>query len=315
VGVVVNAPFPRRRRLGSVVRNAIRLVVLGAWRNWVRNLGSTAPALGSMTLLLMLAGLVGMGAYAIQRVAAAQASSAAVLHVYLRDDARPQDVDALRHQLASDRRVASVSYTTKQQALERAKTRPGLSSLASASDSNPFPASLDVKLRSVNDVGALAAVAARSPAVDPIMPTSYDRGAYQRIQKVLTVLSVIGAAFLLLLGFVAVTVTANSIRAAILARRNEVKIMELVGARHWMVRGPFVVEGALTGGVAGVVAAVLTLAVSLTGMALGADSFERFAPGVTPVVALIAGGLLVVGGLVLGALASLLGVHRELGTA
>jgi len=315
VGVVVNAPFPRRRRLGSALRNAVRLVILGAWRSWVRNLGSTAPALGSMTLLLLLAGLVGMGAYAVQRVAAAQADSAAVLHVYLRDDAKPQDVDALRQRLAADRRVASVGYTSKQQALERAKARPGLGNLATASDSNPFPASLDVKLKSVNDVGALAAVAAGSPAADPVMPTSYDRGAYQRIQKVLTVLSVIGAAFLLLLGFVAVTVTANSIRAAILARQHEVRIMELVGARHWMVRGPFVVEGALTGGVAGVVAGVLTLVVSLAGMAVGADSFERFAPGVTPVVALIAGALLVVSGLLLGSLASLLGVHRELRTA
>jgi cell division transport system permease protein len=315
VGVVVNAPFPRRRRLGNALRNVVRLVILGAWRNWVRNLGSTAPALGSMTLLLLLAGLVGMGAYAVQRVAAAQAESAAVLHVYLRDDARPQDVDALRQRLASDRRVASVGYTSKQQALERAKARPGLGNLAAASDSNPFPASLDVKLRSVNDVGALAAVAADSPAVDPVMPTSYDRGTYRRIQTVLTVLSAIGVAFLLLLGFVAVTVTANSIRAAILARQHEVRIMELVGARHWMVRGPFLVEGALTGGVAGAVAALLTLIVSLAGMAIGAGSFQRFAPGVTPVVALIAGALLVVGGLLLGSLASLLGVHRELRTA
>jgi len=44
-------------------------------------------------------------------------------------------------------------------------------------------------------------------AVDAVNPTSYDRGAYQRIQAVLFGVAVAGFAFIALLGFVAVTVT------------------------------------------------------------------------------------------------------------
>lgn len=315
MGIVVNAPFPRRRgRLLTVVRNSFRHLFEGAARNWMRNLGATAPALGSMTLLLLLSGLVGLTAYAVQRLAATQANEAAVLHVYLRDDARPGDVNALRAKLAADRRVAGVTLTSKADALKRAQHRPGMADLAGAVDDNPFPASLDVRVRSVRDVGALAGSVGGSAPVDPILATSYNPGANDRIQKALLVVGIAGGAFLLLLGFVAVAVTANSIRAAILARQNEVAIMQLVGAPRWMVRGPFLVEGALTGGIAGLAAGLVTLLTGVAVVAAGRSTFAQIAPGVGFGACLVAAAVVLVAGLLLGAVASLLSVHRQLET-
>src|SRR5215472_8143248 len=315
VGGVLNAPFPPRRLLRNIVRNTFRHLFAGAARSWRRNLGTTAPALGSMTLLLLLSGVAGLSAFGLQGLAASQAAEAAVLHVYLRDDARQQDTDALRARLESDRRVLAVTYTSKADALKRAQHRPGLPELAGAADENPFPASLDVRVRSVQDVGALAASAADSPAVDPVLPTSYNPGAYQRIQTTLTVVAVAGGAFLLLLGFVAIAVTINSIQAAIQARRNEVSIMQLVGAARWMVRGPFLIEGAMTGSVAGLVAALVTLAGGLAGLAFGTSTFAQLAPGLTVSVCFIAAGIVLLAGVVLGSAASLVSVHRQMESA
>jgi cell division transport system permease protein len=312
MGVVLNAPFPRRRRPLNVCRNAFRHLVLDAARAWVRNLGATGPALGSMTLLLLLSGIVGLTAYTIQRLAATQASDAAILHVYLRDDARPEDVAALRARLAADHRVASVGYTSKATALQRAQNRPGMSDLAGAADDNPFPASVDVRLRSVSDVGVLAGSVGVNPPVDPILPTSYNPAASDRIQKALLVLGIAGGVFLLLLGFVAVAVTANSIRTTIMARESEVTIMQLVGAPRWMVRGPFVVEGAMTGGIAGVAAGLVTLGAGVSVVAAGRSAFAQIAPGVDVRACALAAAIVLVAGLVLGSAASLYSVHRQL---
>jgi len=312
VGVVLKAPFPRRRRLLTVVRNTFRHLFLDSARAWIRNLGATGPALGSMTLLLLLSGLVGLAAFTMQRLAATQATDAAVLHVYLRDDAKPADVAALRARLGSDRRVATVGYTSKVAALQRAQNRPGMGELAGAAEDNPFPASLDVRLRSVSDVGALAGSVSGGPAVDPILPTSYDPGASDRIQKALLVIGIAGGAFLLLLGFVAVAVTANSIRAAILARQSELAIMQLVGAPRWMVRGPFLVEGAMTGAIAGFAAGVVTLVAGVVVVAAGRSTFAQIAPGVDVGVCLLAAAFVFLAGLLLGSGASLLSVHRQL---
>jgi cell division transport system permease protein len=312
VGVVLKAPFPRRQRIMNVARNTFRHLVLDAARAWVRNLGATGPALGSMTLLLLLSGLVGLTAYTIERLAATQAANAAILHVYLRDDATTADVAALRARLSADKRVASVGYTSKSAALRSAQSRPGMSDLAGAADDNPFPASLDVRVRSVSQVGAVAGTVGIDPPVDPILPTSYDPAASDRIQKALLVVGIAGGAFLLLLGFVAVTVTANSIRTTIMARQSEVSIMELVGARRWMVRGPFLVEGAMTGGIAGLAAGLVTLAAGVAVVAAGRSTFSQIAPGVDVGVCLVAAVMVVAAGLVLGSAASLYSVHRQL---
>jgi cell division transport system permease protein len=311
-GVVVAGRFPKRRLTRAALNNATRLLFRGALRNWLRNLATTAPALGSMTLLLLLSGLVGVLGFALWSVAQTQTRDAAVLHVYLRDGATTAQVDALRSQLSRDPLVASEQYVSKAQALQLAQKRPGLPDLARASGSNPFPASFDVQVKRLQDVGKVDASVRHAAAVDPVYPTSYDPGAYQRLMTMLLWVAIVGAAFMLLLGFVAITVTANSIRAAIHSRRDEVTIMQLVGAPRWMVRGPFVIEGAITGGAAGLLAGLATLIVTVLAVSAGASSFVQVAPGLSIVAAALACAAVFLAGLVLGSGSSVLGVHRHL---
>jgi len=311
-GDVVKARFPRRRLVRIVAANLARLLFGAATRNWARNIGSTAPALISMALLLLMSGLIGMTAFTLHNVEVEQASQASLLHVYLRDGAPQPDVDALSSRLQSDPRVARVEFVSKAEALARAQNTPGLNDIAQASDSNPFPASLDVQVKSINDVAAIDALVRGEAVVDPQQPTSYDQGAYQRLQAVLFGIAVAGLAFLGLLGFVAVTVTMNSVKAAIHSRRDEISIMQLVGASRWMVRGPFVVEGAITGGVSGALAGVGTFGLAAAAIALGSQSFAQFAPGVTTTVAAVAAALVVLAGLALGSGSSLLTLRRHM---
>ncbi|HSS92815.1 MAG TPA: permease-like cell division protein FtsX [Candidatus Dormibacteraeota bacterium] len=311
-GVVVTGRFPRRRIVQVVAGNVLRYIFRGAGRNWVRNISSTAPALGSMTLLLLLSGLIGLSGFALYNLEQVEAGQASLLHVYIRDSAAAADVNALWDRLAQDGRVARVTYTTKSEALQRAQRIPGLPQIADASDSNPFPASLDVQVKNIKDVAAIDSAVRNNIAVDPLYPTSYDQGAYQRIQAVLFGVAAAGLAFLALLGFVAVTVTMNSIRAAIHSRRDEVAIMQLVGAPRWMVRGPFVVEGAITGGLAGAAAGLVTFGLAMTGISAGSASFAQFAPGVTAAVAAFTAAMVFAAGLGLGSGSSLVSLRRHL---
>ena len=295
-----------------MVRNAGRYLFGSAFRNWIRNFGSTAPALGSMTLLLLLVGLGVLGGLVGQNIASTEARDASILHVYLRDDASSQDINALETELSANPDVQSVSYVSKDQALARAQHRPGLPELASAADSNPFPASLDVRITSIDRVGRVDATVRRDTAVDPGVPSSYDPNAYRRFQQVLFWVAAVGIAFLILLAFIAVTVTANSIRAAILARGDEIGIMQLVGAPIWMIRGPFVIEGALTGAVAGGLAGILAVVVCLFAVQAGASSFAQVTPGLTMQAGFAIGLALLVIGPLLGSLSSLGSVRRHL---
>ena len=144
------------------------------------------------------------------------------------------------------------------------------------------------------------------------MPSSYDPSAYRRFQQVLFWVAAVGIAFLILLAFIAVTVTANSIRAAILSRRDEIGIMQLVGAPRWMVRGPFVIEGAVTGAAAGALSGVLALVVCVFAVQAGASSFAQIAPGLSLKAGLVIGLFLFLAGPLLGSVSSLGSVRRHL---
>ena len=302
--------LPLWRRFVALLGNSFRLVIFGGLRSWRRDLRLTAPGLGSMAMLLVLIGVLAMVGLAVANVAAYEASQASVVRVYLASDANSDDVSALKARLVSDPRVASVTYVSAEQALQEANSRPGLESLGSLSSSNPFPASFDVTVRSVTRVAAVAASVVGDPAVDATYPTSYDPDTYSRLRHLAIVIGAVGAGLLLVFAVVAYAVSANSVRAVAVARKDEVMITRLLGARGWMLRGPFVMEGLMTGALAGALAGAVAGGAWLLASRFATATYAQVLPGVglTSMRYVVAG--VIVAGLVLGALTATLGFRR-----
>jgi ABC-type ATPase involved in cell division/cell division protein FtsX len=302
--------LPLWRRFVALLGNSFRLVVLGGLRSWRRDLRLTAPGLGSMAMLLVLIGVLAMVGLAVANVAAYEASQASVVRVYLAPDATSDDVSALKTRLVSDPRVASVTYVSAEQALQEANSRPGLESLGSLSSSNPFPASFDVTVRSVTRVAAVAASVVGDPAVDATYPTSYDPDTYSRLRHLAIVIGAVGAGLLLVFAVVAYAVSANSVRAVAVARKDEVMITRLLGARGWMLRGPFVMEGLMTGALAGALAGAIAGGAWLLASRFATATYAQVLPGVGLTSMRYVVAAVIVAGLLLGALTSTLGFRR-----
>jgi cell division transport system permease protein len=110
-----------------------------------------------------------------------------------------------------------------------------------------------------------------------------------------------------LLGIAAAWTVANVVRLAAYARRDEIEIMQLVGAPFAFIRGPFVAEGVLQGGVGAILAILLLWVVFLAGRAwYGHLAIEGL--GLTTLTFLPLGGLfaLLVGGMLLGCVGGLI---------
>ena len=302
---VVHARFGAGRSLRVLLANAARLLLLGGVRDWWRNRSTVLPALSTMAVLLGLAGLVCIVGLAVRNAASTESRQAALLEVYLRDDVSPADAQALEARLRLDPRVSSVVYVSREDALQRARHRPGLGDLSAFAGGNPFPAGLDVQVRTLGDVGAVAAAVAHEPQVDPSAPTSYDVETYRALQSLVLGAGIAAAVILLLFAIVALIVTANSMRAAALARRSEIRVMHLVGAAGWVVRIPLMVEGALTGATAGMIAAACLVAVAGASFRAGGALFVEFLPGIGWATVLAAAALLVVAGATTASVASL----------
>ncbi len=302
--------LPLWRRAVALVANSYRLVVLSGLRSWSRDIRLTAPAVGTMGLLLLLCGTLSMVGIAINHVAVQQASQASLVRVYLAPDSTPEAVASLKARLIADPRVSSVTEVTPEQALAEASSRPGLDNLASLSTTNPFPASLDVQVHMVTQVGAVAASVKDDPAVDPSYPTSYDPNTYSRLGHVALVVGGIAAGLVLLFGLVAYAVMANSMRGIATARRQEVAVIRLLGARGWMLRGPFVVEGLMTGALAGALAAAAVAGAWLLATRFESATYAQLLPGVDATAVQYILAAVLAAGLLLGALTAMLGFRK-----
>ncbi|HVS48386.1 MAG TPA: permease-like cell division protein FtsX [Candidatus Dormibacteraeota bacterium] len=302
--------LPLWRRLVALTANSYRLVVLSGLRSWSRGVRLTAPALGSMALLLLLCGTLAMVGIAIERVAVQQSTQASLVRVYLAPDATPDAVAALKARLTSDPRVVSVTALSAEQALAEASSRPGLDNLASLSTTNPFPASLDVRVHLVTQLGAVAASVKNDPAVDLTYPTSYDPDTFSRLRRFALVVGGVGAGLLLLFGLVAYAVIANSMRGIATARRQEVTVIRLLGARNWMLRGPFVVEGLMIGALAGALAAALVAGAWFLATRFESATYAQVLPGVDGTAVRYVLAAVMAAGLLLGALTAMLGFRK-----
>lgn len=180
----------------------------------------------------------------------------AELSVFLRDEAETDEREAVRARLSGDAGVLSVDYLTKDQALERFQADfPELADVATTIGTNPFPASFEVRLRPGPGVADnAAALSAAVVSLDGVADVQFDRRWLERVLSFISGVRVAGlfVTVVLLLG-AAFTVNAV-VRLSLHARRDEIDIMQLVGAPAAFIRGPFVIEGMLLGAVGALLA-------------------------------------------------------------
>jgi len=225
------------------------------------------------------------------------------------------EVDLLRgfrERLRADPRVLSVQDITPDEAFARARSRPGLGDLLDLAGTNPFSEALEVRVRvgALPAIGAVVSTVIGDPAVDPAFPTSYDPQAYAGLRNLALGVGIGGAILVLLFGFISYAACANAIRAIALARKEEIALTRLLAARRWMVRGPFIVEGIMTGALGGVAgAALVAVAWWLLGKG-GPALYSAVLPGVGLRAVEIDAAVVIMVGMALGAVASAFGVRR-----
>jgi cell division transport system permease protein len=289
----------------------IRTLFAEALRSIGANVSTTVASALSVLIGMFLIGIfIGLGTWLVSWSDAKKRELA--VHVFIADSAlkHPKQIDELRVLLESDPRVkpGGVTFISKERALAIMRKRNH--ELTDNLISNPLPASFDVVPKRGEDTEAIALAVQRSKlaAVDQVR---YGKEVSQRILAIARAIQIVFLIAVVVLLAASTVLIANTIRLSIFARRREIEVMKLVGATNWYVRGPFMLEGVLTG-LAGSLAAVLLLFVSreiAIPQILGhiQDDADVRALAFTWTAA-----ILVAGGLVIGAVGSGLTLRRFL---
>lgn len=248
---------------------------LSAARAGLRGLRST-PGVFALSVATMAAGLSVLGAYllVVQNMRGVLASFGDEVRViaYLEpgSEPAPEALAGLSRALEQTPGVAALRWVSPGSALERLRRELGpdadvLDGLAR----NPLPGSFEVDVaadhRAPERVRALVAGLAR---VSGIADVRWGEDWVEGYARLLRAAEGLGLALGAFLAVVLGAIAAGTIRLAVHSRADEIQIQRLVGAGPAFIRLPFYLEGALQGGLAGVLALGLLYALYRLGLPL-----------------------------------------------
>ena len=179
---------------------------------------------------------------------------------YLEDGLPVEDRRALVELVATVEGVERVRVVSQREALERFQASVGRgSALLEGLAENPLPASLEITLLAERrSTEGLRVVVESVDGLPGISELASGQDWVEGYLRAVALVRAVGMGLGLILALATVLIVANTIRLAVLARRDEIEILTLVGASRVFVATPFLIEG-LVQGAAGGVAAVAVL--------------------------------------------------------
>jgi len=297
--------------------NIIRVINQG-WINFKRNSWLAFGTVGIMVLaLLIFSGLVAFNV--VSRAAIASLEEKVDVTAYLKTEASDEAASEIVRELSGRPDVAFVNYVSREQALEDFKKRHQgeelIQQALSELGENPLQASLEIKAVNAVQYASLVGFieSGRFGSLIDKIDFYENQTVIGRIQKISSGLRVGGILVSLILSVIAVLITFNTIRLTIYSQKQEIEIMRLVGASNWHIRGPFLVEGAIYGIIAGLAVLIIFYPV----VYLASPKVQTFIPAVSlasyftgffgQMLALVMGS-----GVALGIVSSLIAVRRYL---
>jgi len=236
-------------------------VATAAAQGFLRNPAMSLASTLTVTLMLTLFAFFMTTDRGLQ-AAVSVLESKVELALFIDDNAKVSDVLALKAQIERDPSVARVDYVTKEQAFQRlsaiAANRQDFK-LADIS-TNPLPASLEIKMADPREAKRMAEDLRAEIGNGVVYDVIDNPQVVDQLLTITRVLSVGGIAILGMMLFVALFVIVNTIRIAVHARRDEIEIMQLVGASDWFIRWPFILEGMIVGALGALVSLAILFA-------------------------------------------------------
>jgi cell division transport system permease protein len=281
--------------------------VTSLWRSRLIN----ALSVGSIAVSLFVLGAFLTVASNLNDVVARWADKVQVTF-YLEDDLEPRIRESLENRLAQEAAVTRVEPVSREEALERFRALfADLQTLPEDLGENPFPASLEATIhpdhRSPDAVARFVQLYESAPGVEEVQ---YDLLWIQRLSTAVRLVRGVGAFLGGVLVLAGIFTISNVIRLTVYARQDELDIMRLVGATRSYVRGPFVVEGMIQGGLGGLLSIgllFLTFRVAARDAVAASDLLGR-ASVLLPAELCAA---IVIGGMLVGLVGSMLSLGRS----
>ena len=213
-----------------------------SFKSLSRNSWMTFASISAVTVTLLLVGVFAVIIMNLNKVATDLENDVEirVLIEIMNDEEQTAKAEAeLIAQIENLPEVTEVVYSPKEQELEDLIKDFG-NELSLFEQNNPLHNVIYVKAA---DPQQTANVAKQIEKLDYTYEVLYGEGKVEKLFSFLNISRNIGLVLIIGLLFTAMFLISNTIRITIIARKDEIEIMKLVGATNSFVRVPFVLEG------------------------------------------------------------------------
>lgn len=225
------------RTCGYFISEGIKSI----YRNRMMSIASISTVMASMLILGIFYITMANVNYVVKNV-----ESGVEIKVFLKSNVTNDQMSQIESEAKSSEGVASISFESKQQALENFKKQLGNNQdLVAGIDPNKvMPESYVIKFKGAKYVDSVVQKLKGMQGIDEIKD---GREYIDKLVKITNFIKTLGIALMIILLIVAIFLISNTIKLTVIARRREIGIMKYIGATNWFIRWPFVVEGVFLG--------------------------------------------------------------------
>lgn len=240
-------------------------LVQEAFRTIKRHKGVTFISVVIMSLSLLMLAVFLLATDNLLKIIG-QAEQEMEVYVYLEDGVDEPAIQKLHRELLSMDEAASVVFISREEALEqfRRELPEEDADLLNALETNPLPNSFWITLKSeFRDRVSLAYFAGRASALPGVEEVRYGKDFVEKFSRIIRGVYYVD----IIVGFIvilsAIFIISNAVRLTVISRRKNIEVLKLVGATNRFITMPFIIEGALQGGVAALFSLALLFALTV----------------------------------------------------
>jgi len=237
----------------------LKRIIISGWQNFSRDGGIAVATIFILVMVIFLASTIFLSKD-ISQFLITSLQEKADISVYFKEFVLEDDILKIKEKLSQVPEVKNVEYVSKKEAIKRlVEKHPQLKESVQETEGMLNLASLNVNVFEANQYQQVVNFLENSNFKDYIDKVDY----YKRkpvIEKIFSLTSLFnktGIFLSIILIITAILVTFNTIRLAILNSIEEIKIQRLVGASNWFIRGPFLVQGVISGFIAVLISALI----------------------------------------------------------
>lgn len=235
------------RQFKTMLREGLQ----GLWRNKAMGLASVI----SITAVLLIFGIVMLLVLNVNKIVFDAGSKLDKVVIFLEDSVTEAQRKDLIKAIKENDKVKSVTFTSKEQALESLKnTLDDEQYILEGLDENPLPTSLTVEVENLEDAKSVVDSVKSFPGIYKVR---YFDDVVEKMIKISRGVQIGGGIVVAVLLFVAIVLIHNTIKIALTNRRREIQIMKYVGAKNGYISGPFLFEGMVFGLLGAVFASII----------------------------------------------------------